>query len=170
MLFEFISNCVEVFKLRTKYNLDTINISHDEFSVIITSFAVDFISNAADMKSLRLTGTIHSKSHKNNAIINNDGKINSLFSVPHDDGTVLIRDNGNIHFTRPVFNDNEEEILFTVSTVTSAYVQITLMSILLTLDTHLCTMYSDSIVEDDIPKLNKLIEEAKQWIISNSPT
>lgn len=62
----------------------------------------------------------------------------------------------------PRYNDNEEELLFTLNTVTDCSMPIVLAAILMTLDTTLASMYTYRISENDLDEIVELLEKVHE--------
>lgn len=106
--------------------------------------------------------------HKNNASTNS-GRVSSFFRMSFGEEIDLHTDDTLLETIElPRYNDNEDELLFTMSTITGASTPIVLSSILMTLDTHLCTLYTYRFNDSHIDILIELLKEAREWITPNT--
>lgn len=109
-------------------------------------------------------------SHPNNAMEFVYGVSSFFRASSGDEVTVSDLKNNKSQVLLPRYNDNEDELHFTLSTVTGGATPLVLASILLTLDTPLATLYTFRMSDDDIDEFIELLGVAKLWITSNTVT
>lgn len=99
-------------------------------------------------------------SHTNNAKFFAGGGISSFFRASSE-GFFHVQDKSGPFqvLPLPIFNDNEEELLFTLDTITSCSIPMVLAAILMTLDTKLASMYTYRMSENDLDEIVELLGE-----------
>lgn len=153
------SNCVIKYPTVIEDDKHTLNVTRDY---------VEFISkdsSSAYRKLILGSKTSNSTLHNNSNEHNTDA-VSYLFRDTIGDEITIINDSLRTTINVPRFNANEEELLFTLSTITNSSISIVLTSVLMTLDTKLCTVYSLGLVEDDLESFENLISKAEEWIIN----
>lgn len=134
------------------------------FSMIIGRDGVDIIRNEIEpgkwaAHSVFIMNTVNMKvQHRNNANALPYGG-SSFFRVSSEEEFQVQDTNGAVQvLALPRYNDNEDELLFTLDTVTDCSMSIVLAAILMTLDTKLTTMYTYRISENDLDEIVELLE------------
>ena len=178
-LLKFMEDLVYVHKKLYKVNDMARSFKSANFEMIVELEGVDILrtsninsdSGHSSPYSVFTTSTANGDvQHPNNAMEFQYG-VSSFFRM--STGTEYILKDLQRNETKielPRYNDNEDEIHFTLSTITGCATPLVMAAILLTLDTRLATLYTFRMSDADIDEFIELLGEAKAWIISNTVT
>lgn len=179
ILYNFMQDLVNVHKnVYKKFNTEK-TFHSKNFTMEVGISGIDIIRNeyddpkhgkCASHSAFTISTANGTVNHPNNAMEFVYG-VSSFFRMSSgDEITITDLRHNQSQVLIPRYNDNEGELLFTMSTITGCALPIVLASILLTLDTQLATMYTYRMTEADIDEFIELLGVAKSWITSNTVT
>lgn len=147
-------------------------IENDKLLVLLSKDGVDIrikTNPPAKSDSIFSISVYNEKTNHKNNTIDFDGAISAFFRMSTGTEITLIDNNGKENIIDiPRYNDNEDELLFALSTITNSEIIITMMAIFLTLDTSLACLYAHRMKEEDLGDIINIIDKALEWITSNT--
>ena len=165
-LLNFMESVVRAHKKCYKTFENTQTLHSDNFMLEIGLGGIDVIRKERDepeygrsnAHSVFTMNTNSAKiSHPNNARAFTYG-ISSFFRASSEEVFKVLDINGtHQELALPRYNDNEEELLFTLYTVTDCSMPIVLAAILMTLDTELASMYTFRLSDSDLDEIIELL-------------
>ena len=178
-LLNFMQDIVNIHKKCYKSFEDTKTYQNDVYCMMIDAGGIDIIRKSVPLEDGSLSAAYsvftisdrnESITHKNNVLEFTTGT-SSFFRASSGTETTVkdVHSNSSV-LVIPRYNDNEDELLFTLSTVTSGAIPIVMASILLTLDTRLTTQYTYRITEKDVDEISDLLQKVKTWITPSTVT
>lgn len=165
-LLNFMESVVRAHKKCYKTFEDTQTLHSDNFMLEIGLGGIDVIRKEREepehglssAHSVFTMNTVNAKvQHQNNAIAFVYG-ISSFFRASSEETFKVQEVNGSVQMIDlPRYNDNEEELLFILDTITGCSMPIVMSAILMTLDTTLASMYTFRLSYSDLDEIIELL-------------
>lgn len=169
-IYNFISTLNDMYMRQKDFNGHRF-FKNDKYSICVSDTGIEFLRLDVNSITSETSSTNHSMlsfsvyndktDHPNNSVETMYG-ISSFMRRSSGREVVIQNYDGSHEFTIeiPVFDFNEEEIRFSMSTVTTSDLPVAIMSVLQSMDSELNTFYSFRLSEDEVDELIELVEVA----------
>lgn len=158
----FMQRVVNLYKSKNLSHVSHIKFFNSKHIIFIYKDKVEFREKSNDLCRLAITFSMRGEDKANNSR-EFGGDVSYLFKSNYKQTITIYDNSGSFEIDIPRFNDNEEELLFTLSTLSNSALSILMSSILLTMDTELNTVYSYGLQNEDLESFSEIMGMAEEW-------